>query len=72
MIVGRQRSAVRRLRFIENQPVPSWFRDVDRQTFLHERAKLDALREQLRNMQRFRQNPADFLAETERLWADSD
>lgn len=49
----------------------AWFRQVDRQTFLNERAKLDAVREQLRNMQRFRQDPDDFLAETERLWSDS-
>jgi len=49
----------------------AWFRNVDRQTFLDERAKFAALGEQLRNMQRFRQDPEDFLAETERLWSDS-
>lgn len=49
----------------------AWFQEVDRQTFLDERAKLDALREHLRNMQRFRQDPDDFLAETERLWSDT-
>ena len=48
-----------------------WFKEVDRQDFVNERAKLEALREHLRNMQRFRDNPADFLAETERLWNDS-
>ena len=49
----------------------AWFQEVDRQTFLDERAKLDALREHLRNMQRFRKDPDDFLAETERLWSDT-
>ena len=49
----------------------AWFQEVDRQLFLDERAKLDALREHLRNMQRFRQDPDDFLAETERLWSDT-
>ena len=49
----------------------AWFQEVDRQSFLDERAKLDALREHLRNMQRFRQDPDDFLAETERLWSDT-
>lgn len=49
----------------------AWFQEVDRQLFLDERGKLDALREHLRNMQRFRQDPDDFLAETERLWADT-
>ena len=63
------------LTFDDDQDDPeellAWFRDVDRQAFLNERAKLDALREQLRNMHRFRKDPDDFLAETERLWADS-
>ena len=49
----------------------AWFQEVDRQLFLDERAKLDALREHLRNMHRFRQDPDDFLAETERLWSDT-
>jgi hypothetical protein len=64
------------LTFDDDQDDPeellAWFQNVDRQAFLNERAKLDALREQLRNMQRFRKDPDDFLAETERLWADSD
>jgi hypothetical protein len=64
------------LTFDDDQDDPeellAWFQDVDRQTFLNERAKLDALREQLRNIYRFRKDPDDFLAETERLWADSD
>lgn len=49
----------------------AWFKEVERQDFVNERAKLEALREHLRNMQRFRDNPEDFLAETERLWKDS-
>ena len=49
----------------------AWFQDVNRQRFLDEHAKLDALRERLRNMQRFRQDPDHFLAETERLWSDT-
>jgi hypothetical protein len=48
-----------------------WFREIDRQDFVSEKAKLEALREHLRNMQRFRQNPEEFLAEAERLWNDS-
>lgn len=48
-----------------------WFQEVDRQTYLSEKQKLDALREHLRNFHRFRADPDDFLAETERLWADS-
>ena len=48
-----------------------WFQQVDRQTYLSEKEKLDALREHLRNIHRFRADPDDFLAETERLWADS-
>ena len=49
----------------------AWFQDVHRQRFLDEHAKLDALRERLRNMKRFRQDPDHFLAETERLWSDT-
>lgn len=48
-----------------------WFQEVDRKTYLSEKQKLDAIREHLRNMHRFRTDPDDFLAETERLWADS-
>jgi len=48
-----------------------WFQAVDHQDFVNERAKLEALRDHLRNMQRFRDNPEDFLAETERLWDES-
>jgi hypothetical protein len=48
-----------------------WFQEVDRQSFLSEKEKLDAIREHLRNIHRFRSDPDDFLAETERLWADS-
>ena len=63
------------LTFDDDQDDPeellAWFQNVDRQTFLNERAKLDSLREHLRNMQRFRQDPDDFLAETEQLWSDS-
>lgn len=47
-----------------------WFQQVDQQSFTSERLKLDAIREHLRNMHRFRQDPLAFLAETERLWAD--
>jgi hypothetical protein len=53
------------------QELLAWFRDIDRQTFLDEQAKLNALRERLQNIHRFRHNPDDFLAETERLWGDS-
>lgn len=48
-----------------------WFQEVDRQSYLSEKEKLDAIREHLRNIHRFRSDPDDFLAETERLWADS-
>ena len=48
-----------------------WFQDVDRQSYLSEKAKLDSLREHLRNIHRFRADPDTFLAETERLWNDS-
>ncbi len=49
-----------------------WFAEVEHQEFVNERAKLEAMREKLRNMQRFRQDPLAFLAETERLWAEPD
>jgi len=48
-----------------------WFQEVDRASFVTEKAKLDLLRERLRNIHRFRQDPLAFLAETERLWQDS-
>lgn len=48
-----------------------WFQEVDHKDFVNEKAKLEALRDHLRNMQRFRDNPEDFLAKTERLWDDS-
>lgn len=47
-----------------------WFQEVDRKSYLSEKEKLDALREHLRNAHRFRNDPDDFLAETERLWAN--
>lgn len=56
---------------IEPDELLQWFREVDRQAFLSEKEKLHALRERLRNAHRFRHDPDDFLAETERLWADS-
>jgi hypothetical protein len=63
------------LTFDDDQDDPEellkWFREVDRQEFLNEKARLEALRDHLRNMQRFRDNPEAFLAETERLWDDS-
>jgi hypothetical protein len=48
-----------------------WFQEVDHKSYLAEKAKLDSLREHLRNIHRFRADPDHFLAETERLWADS-
>lgn len=48
-----------------------WFQHIDRQSFLDERAKLDTIRQHLRNMHRFRQDPLTFLAEAEQLWRDS-
>ena len=48
-----------------------WFQEVDYTLYRSEKAKLDALRSQLRNIHRFRSDPDDFLAETERLWANS-
>jgi hypothetical protein len=49
-----------------------WFQEIDHATFVTEKAKLALLRERLRNIHRFRQNPLAFLAETERLWDDPD
>jgi hypothetical protein len=49
-----------------------WFQEIDHASFVTEKAKLALLRERLRNIHRFRQNPLAFLAETERLWNDSD
>ncbi len=49
----------------------AWFREIDHKKFVNEKAKLEIMREHLRHMQRFRQNPDEFLAETERLWHDS-
>ncbi len=49
-----------------------WFQSVDRELYLAEKQKLQALRERLRNMQRFRSQPDAFLAETERLWDSPD
>jgi hypothetical protein len=49
----------------------AWFREIDRKKFVNEKAKLESMREHLRHMQRFRQSPDEFLAETERLWHDS-
>ena len=64
------------LTFDDDQDDPEellkWFQEVNRQAFVNEKAKLEALRDHLRNMQRFRDNPEDFLAETEHLWNDSD
>ncbi len=48
-----------------------WFQQVDADSFSSEKAKLDAMREHLRHMYRFRQDPDSFLAETEQLWRDS-
>lgn len=50
----------------------AWFREIDHKEFVSEKAKLEAIREHLRHMQRFRQDPEEFLAETERLWNDPD
>jgi len=47
-----------------------WFQHIERQTFIDERAKLDAIRQHLRNMHRFRQDPLTFLADAELLWRD--
>jgi hypothetical protein len=49
-----------------------WFQEVDRASFVTEKAKLDLLRERLRNIHRFRRDPLTFLTETERLWLDPD
>lgn len=48
-----------------------WFQHVDQRAFSDERAKLHAIRQHLRNIHRFRQDPFAFLAEAERLWRDS-
>ncbi len=48
-----------------------WFQQIDRASFVTEKAKLELLRERLRNIYRFRQDPLAFLAQTERLWHDS-
>lgn len=64
------------LAFDDDQDDPEelrqWFAEVEHQEFVNEKAKLEAMREKLRNMQRFRQDPLAFLAETERLWTKSD
>lgn len=49
-----------------------WFQQVDYASFVTEKARLEQLRERLRNIYRFRQDPAAFLADTERLWNDPD
>jgi hypothetical protein len=49
-----------------------WFQEIDHASFVTEKAKLALLRERLRNIHRFRQDPLAFLAETERLWNDPD
>jgi hypothetical protein len=56
----------------DSKELQQWFAEVEPQEFVNEKARLEAIREKLRNMQRFRQDPLAFLAETERLWADSD
>ena len=48
-----------------------WFQQVDADAFASEKGKLAAIREHLRDMHRFRQDPDAFLAETEHLWSDS-
>ena len=62
------------LAFDDDQDDPDellrWFQEVDKQDFLDEKAKLDALRQHLRNMRRFRRNPQAFLDELEQLWSD--
>lgn len=49
-----------------------WFQEIDHASFVTEKAKLALLRERLRNIRRFRQDPLTFLSETERLWLDPD
>jgi len=49
-----------------------WFQEIDHASFVTEKAKLALLRQRLRNIHRFRQDPLAFLAETERLWNDPD
>jgi hypothetical protein len=62
------------LTFDDDQDDPDellrWFQEVDRQDLLDEKAKLEAIRQHLRNMRRFRQNPQAFLDELEQLWCD--
>jgi hypothetical protein len=64
------------LAFDDDQDDPEellqWFAEVEHQQFINEKAKLESMRETLRNMQRFRHDPLAFLAETERLWTQSD
>lgn len=64
------------LTFDDDQDDPEellrWFQEIDRASFVTEKAKLTLLRQRLRNIHRFRQDPLAFLAETERLWNDSD
>lgn len=64
------------LAFDDDQDDPEelllWFTEVEHQDFINEKAKLESMRETLRNMQRFRHDPLAFLAETERLWSQSD
>lgn len=57
---------------IDPDELLQWFQEVDRQSYLSEKEKLEKLRERLLNFHRFKRNPDEFLAETERLWADSD
>ncbi len=62
------------LTFDDDQDDPEellkWFQQVKYQDFRDEKAKLEVLREHLRNMRRFRDNPDDFLAHLERFWSD--
>lgn len=48
-----------------------WFQHIQRQAFIDERAKLDAMRLHLLNIHRFRQDPLAFLTHAEQLWLDS-
>jgi len=56
----------------EPEELLDWFQGVDYEDFRDERHKLEMSREQLRNIQRFNQNPEAFLADTERLWEEED
>jgi len=49
-----------------------WFQQVDHPSFVTEKANLELLRERLRNIHRFRQDPLTFLSDTESLWNDPD